>query len=517
MSITPRGQRLTITLLASAVLLTLAWCIANLLSGWYFLQRMERLSASAEVAIQTVNLQIDQSLSALQSLEGVQKTCDDQLYAGITKLVAANRFIYEAAIRLGSGKVCSSYGREVNQLPTDSRRKYPGAIFDYWFLAGEDRSSDSGFVVVSQSASYVWLNKGILLSALNLDEGVGFDLVDTNKRESVFSSGGHHIESGALPAGGSFSLGPLSLHYTRANQWHGLASLLTLSRNEYEKVWWGIFVLALGANALSPVVLFRLLRWGRKRHLSIIPKLRKAIKCNEFRLNYQPIVNINTRDWVGVESLLRWSPGGHPLSPAVFVPALERAGMIGEVTRWVVRRVIEDYSQYLWACKGLYITVNLSAQVVEDPTFADFVRDLLVQYDVPARVISFEVTESVLLNRTIAAEQLQRLRDQGHRIAVDDFGTGYSSLSYLSELPIDILKIDRSFLAPVKMQADDAMWRHVVSMANTLNLTIVAEGVEQEVQASALINEGVAFAQGWLYAKDLPPEILAKQFFHVRK
>lgn len=516
MSITPRSQRLMITLLASAVVLTLAWCAANILSGWYFLQRMERLSADAEIAMQTVNLQIDQSLSTLQNLEVVQSTCDDRLYAGISEIVAANRFIYEAAVQLSSGKVCTSYGREVNQLPTNGHRRYQGKLFDYWFLAGENRSPDSGFVIVSQNANYVWLNKGILLNALHLDEGVGFDLFDTNRQESVFSSGGRHIESEAIPTAGSFSLGRLSLYYTRTNQWHGLASLLTLSRSEYEKVWWGVFVIVLGSSILAPVVLFRSLRWGRQRYRSIAPKLRKALKHNEFRLNYQPIVNLNTGDWVGVESLLRWSPRGKPLSPAVFVPALEQAGMIGEVTRWVIRRVVEDYSRYLCTCNGLYITVNLSAQDIEDPTFVDFVRDLLAHYDVPARVITFEVTESVLLDRKIAAEQLQRLRDQGHRIAIDDFGTGYSSLSYISELPIDILKIDRSFLDPVKMHENDALWRHVVSMANTLSLTIVAEGVEQEVQACALINEGVTFAQGWLYAKDLPPETLAKQFFHIR-
>jgi len=116
------------------------------------------------------------------------------------------------------------------------------------------------------------------------------------------------------------------------------------------------------------------------------------------------------------------------------------------------------------------------------------------------------------MNRHKAAVQLQRLREQGHRIAVDDFGTGYSSLAYIEELPVDILKIDRIFLGSEKIGAPDALWRHMVSMANSLKLTVVAEGVETSDQVKALIDGDVEFSQGWLFEKALPPALFAKQF-----
>lgn len=499
-------------------MLSLAWSVANALSNRYFLQRMELLSSHATAAMQEVNQQIEEALSTLQRLERTGQVCEPQLYSDISTLVAANRFVYEAAIQVNSGKACSSYGHESDNVPvSSSNRFFPGAQFEYWFFADPTTTADDGFIVVSQGVSYLWLNKGIVLSALNLGDGVGFDLVDQKTRQSVFSNDQRIVEN-ELPAEiGSLTFGGHSVRYAQTNQWQGLVSLLSLPLVEYQKTWWGFFALALGGSLILPAGLFMLVRSARQRYISIVLKLRKALKRNQLRVNYQPIVNMNTGEWVGMESLLRWSPGGKPLSPAVFIPAAEESGMIGEVTRWVVRRVAEDYSQYLWACKGLYITINLSAQDVEDETFADFVRELLADFEMPAHLIIFEVTESSLLDRDKASLQLQRLRSQGHRVAVDDFGTGYSSLSYISELPIDILKIDRSFLDPEKMHSEEALWRHVVSMAKSLNLNVVAEGIEQEAQAVALRNEGVVLAQGWLYARDFAPAILAKHFFRLRE
>ncbi|MNP39605.1 putative membrane protein YjcC [compost metagenome] len=176
----------------------------------------------------------------------------------------------------------------------------------------------------------------------------------------------------------------------------------------------------------------------------------------------------------------------------------------------------EDYCNYLWACSGLYITINLSAQDLENPSFGDYVRELLANYGVPTTLIVFEVTENALVDRVKASKQLQALREQGHRIAVDDFGTGYSSLSYVNELPLDILKIDRSFLDLKKMLTDDALWRHVAQMAHALNLTVIAEGVEHPAQAEELSRAGVQFAQGWLYSKDFAAATLARHFFRLR-
>ena len=162
--------------------------------------------------------------------------------------------------------------------------------------------------------------------------------------------------------------------------------------------------------------------------------------------------------------------------------------------------------------RSLYLTINLSAQDIEDEFFPDFIKQIFDFHAVPANLIVFEVTERTLINFEKANAQLQRLRSQGHRIAIDDFGTGYSNLSSLDELPVDILKIDRSFLTPEKMFLDDAMWRHIVAIGQALRITVVAEGVEREEQIMALTREGVDFAQGWFYAKALTVNELVSKY-----
>jgi sensor c-di-GMP phosphodiesterase-like protein len=197
----------------------------------------------------------------------------------------------------------------------------------------------------------------------------------------------------------------------------------------------------------------------------------------------------------------------------VFIALAEKSDLICKLTRSVIRQVAEDYSTYLWACKDFYITVNLSARDIQDPTFPDFVAGLLATYRMPARAMTFEITERTLLDQQSAAMQLRRLRASGHRIAVDDFGIGYCNLSLLDSVPFDILKIDRSFIADDKIAATDALWRHIARLARSLRLKVVAEGVEHPEQLPHLVSEGVVLAQGWLFCKALPVQALARRYF----
>jgi len=509
-------QRLLVGFMLSLSLVLLAAGVAEFGSERRMLQRMSHAFIQADMTLHEINKQAAQTLATMDALITTPNQCDAELYAQIAQRVAASRFIYEAAVLRSDGFACSSYGREIKDLPNkNDPRHYVAMGFDYWFLADSSTSADNGFIVVAHGENFVWLNKGIVLSALGLETGAAFSIVDTQRHRFVFANASQTIDFAHLPAPGALSFESQVVHYALPTQWPGLISVFTLPRSAYQNIWWSLFALTFISSGVVLVVLFLLPRWIRHRYFSVVPKLRQALKHNRLQLHYQPIVSLQNSEWVGVESLLRW-PGSN-MKPGEFIAAAERAGMGSEVSRWVVRRMAEEYSQFLWACKGLYITINLTAQDLEDESFADFVRDLLGEYQVPAHLIIFEVTEHSLVNREQARIQLQRLRDQGHRIALDDFGTGYSSLSYLGELPVDILKMDRSFLEQDKMQADDALWRHIVGMAGSLNLTLVAEGIEHIEQAELLRREGVHFAQGWLYSKALPASVLAKRFFLVRK
>ncbi|MGZ0717757.1 EAL domain-containing protein [Pseudomonas palleroniana] len=274
-----------------------------------------------------------------------------------------------------------------------------------------------------------------------------------------------------------------------------------------------LFVLAAGVSFL--VGLNRALNWVYIYYFSMQAKFRKALANDELNMHYQPIVDMRTGLWVGAEALLRWTYKGRAISPAVFIPLIEQSGIMSLTTRWVCQRVIEDYSRLIWACDSFYISINLSAQDVSDPTFAEFIQQLLSQYRIPASRIVFEVTEGVMLDTREAILQLDQLRAQGHKIALDDFGTGYSNFSYLDCLPLDILKIDRSFVTKKDQGPANTILTHLLDMARHLKLSVIVEGVETSEQVERLLVLGALTAQGWFYAKDLTAEDLVHGYFSL--
>ena len=249
--------------------------------------------------------------------------------------------------------------------------------------------------------------------------------------------------------------------------------------------------------------------------LTEVSNLLRALKQDELVVHYQPIVNMRTGLWLGAEALLRWPTKGQQFSPETTMALFERAGLMPHITRWVCQQVIEEYSQFLWACEELYVTINLSAADVMDPTFPAFINQLLTQYKVAPSKIAFEVTERVALEERAASMQLKHLRAQGHLIILDDFGTCYSSLSYLDNLPVDIIKIDKSFAMKKDGSTANIIIAHILHMAKKLAIHVVVEGVETQRQADRLSALGAQVAQGWLYSKELTAPALVRGYFSV--
>lgn len=237
--------------------------------------------------------------------------------------------------------------------------------------------------------------------------------------------------------------------------------------------------------------------------------LRGALDRNEFRLVFQPQINIETGAIIGTEALLRWENrelGRVP--PDRFIPIAEDTGLIVPIGAWVLREAMIEWRR--WRDQGLTIplSVNLSAVQLRHAGIFETIRDICLEEALPPEVLELEVTESVLMDDVeLIAGKLTTFRDMGIRIAVDDFGTGYSSLSYLKHLPIDRLKIDRSFISDLPGDPNDtAIAIAVIRLAQALNLEVIAEGVETAEQAALLLQEGCLLAQGYLYARPLPPD-----------
>ncbi len=255
----------------------------------------------------------------------------------------------------------------------------------------------------------------------------------------------------------------------------------------------------------------------RQAHLAnnrLADGLRHAMAREEFTVHYQPVVELATGRVSAVEALLRWQGPDGPVSPAVFVPAAEEIGLIGQLGAWVLDRACTDACR--WHTEyGLSVTVNVSGRQLRDPAFADRVLATLRRSGLPPKALVLEITETVLVTATTdeteaVSRKLARLRAHGVRIAIDDFGTGYSSLSYLRALPVDVIKIDRSFVIRVAegsalaASPDRALLRALLELTSSLYMQPVAEGVETLDQATALRELGCRYVQGFLFARPAP-------------
>jgi len=233
--------------------------------------------------------------------------------------------------------------------------------------------------------------------------------------------------------------------------------------------------------------------------------LRRALERNEFILHYQPKVDIITGKIIGVEALLRWdSPERGLVAPLDFIPTLEETGLIVPVGGWVARAACAQLAE--WLAAGVLnpaIAINLSSRQLQQDGLDRQIAYILEEFSLPKGCLEIEITESMLMQDPDAAILvLRRLRELGIRISVDDFGTGYSSLSYLRRLPLDALKVDRSFVREVAVNPDDAaIARAIVTMAHSMNLKVIAEGVETEEQLGFLRANRCDEAQGFLFAK----------------
>jgi diguanylate cyclase len=238
----------------------------------------------------------------------------------------------------------------------------------------------------------------------------------------------------------------------------------------------------------------------------LLGELRAAVAAGDLETAYQPKIDLPSGRVVGVEALLRWP---HPemglLRPATFMSLVRQHGLMRPVTDWVLGRALDDAAA--WATRGIDmpVAVNLFAPSLHDATLPDALLGELERRNLPAHVLTVEITEDiVLIDLAAVTAVLQRLRDRGIRVAIDDFGSGFSALSYLRALPIDEVKLDRHFISSVTTdRRAAAIVRSVMELARDLDLTVVAEGVEDAAQAAWLRAHGCDVGQGYHFAEPM--------------
>ena len=248
--------------------------------------------------------------------------------------------------------------------------------------------------------------------------------------------------------------------------------------------------------------------------IKIERELRAALHSEQLVLYYQPQMNSADLKVVSMEALLRWKhPEQGMISPELFIPIAEDAGIICELGSWV----IDDACRQLaaWKSEGLTgyrVAINLSAKQLQSKALSDEIRSTMLKYQIEGSDLEIEITETAAMSEPEQAiHQLDKLRELGIRLAIDDFGTGYSSLAYLKRLPIQTLKLDKSFVGDIETDPNDAeICIATVALAHNLGLKVVAEGVETDAQRDFLMEHGCDYLQGYLFSKPLPAEEISK-------
>jgi sensor c-di-GMP phosphodiesterase-like protein len=246
-----------------------------------------------------------------------------------------------------------------------------------------------------------------------------------------------------------------------------------------------------------------------RRNQSMVHQLRRAIRGDRLRMVYQPIVHLGDRRIVEAEALVRWTDDdGFAVSPEMFVHVAEESGFVGELTELVVRQVLRDLGEVLRARPDFSLNVNVTGTDLADPAFLPMLERSLAAANVAAPSLTIEVTESSTARKETAVETIRHLRARGHSVHIDDFGTGYSSLSYLHSLAVDAIKIDKSFTHAIGTEAVTlGILPQILAMAKTLNLEVVAEGIETKEQADYFANyDQPILGQGWLFGRPVTAE-----------
>ena len=247
------------------------------------------------------------------------------------------------------------------------------------------------------------------------------------------------------------------------------------------------------------------------KRLTLETHLRRALEREEFTLYYQPQYDLKTRGIVGVEALLRWR---HPelgvVNPGEFIPVAEETGLIVPIGEWVLRTACRQWSTWKATVGAVPVAVNVSGRQFQEDRLVDLVLDIVAETGIESSQLTLELTESTLMdNSETMLEKLRRFERAGIQLSIDDFGTGYSSMSYLTRFPVNTLKIDRSFVRDIPGDADDvAIAKTIIAMGESLNLKIVAEGVENLEQVNFLQAYPSVAVQGYYFSRPVPVEAL---------
>lgn len=460
----------------------------------------ERLDTASRQALQRTLATVEEARSALDALDPVDAPCSPGHIALMRQRVLDATSIEEIAFHQDGRLACTSWGQAEGQVAQQGADIHlPGGLdLD---LYREATAGKGGRMLALGRGAHSILVRPAHLVGTPPDAGTVLVLATTGGRVIATSEGADPVLVSARRR--SASTPPALLAQARGA---GLLATAAADPATLQARLEADTRLLAPVALLASLCLLGVVAWLSRQRQSPQRELQIGLRRGELVTHYQPVMDLASGACIGAEALLRWRrPDGSWVPPAVFVPMAEQSGQIDRLTDLVIRQVVADLAGAFAAEPELHVSINLSARDLHSGRFLAVLEKALQRGGVAASRIWLEATERGFIDATVAGGSLQRARAAGHRVAIDDFGTGYSSLALLQSLPLDALKIDKAFVEAIgKDAATGVVTPHIIEMAHSLGLKIVAEGVETTEQAVYLAGSGVHYAQGWLYSRALP-------------
>lgn len=458
---------------------------------------LKRASLSVDAAVETMNRLTAERWEA----------CSAEHIERMRQLVIDTRSIDGIGYLVDGRLACTSWGKTAEDVVVGA----PDSLLSGGVglhLNTLSRATGSGSTLSLSRDNYViFIHRDRLVDVLT-DEPIVLGISTREGLLIALSTGGGGSGSAVVPGQGETaeSAGDIRASVRNADfEAFGIASRSQIGRRLTRQLW-----LFAPIGIILSLFLIALIVWVSRQRMASRYELQIALRRNEFVALYQPIIELSTGRCVGAEALARWHrPGGPVISPDIFVPLAEANNLIEPLTERIIRCVVDDLGPVLRQNRSAHISINLASADMDRGSFLQVLEHVLPEGDIAPSQIWLEVTERSFIDTDKARLTLEKARAAGHLIAIDDFGTGYSNLSLLEALPLDKLKVDKSFVDAIGQDAiTSVVVAHIISMARSLGLAIVAEGVETREQESYLLEAGVRYAQGWLYSRPLT----AKQF-----
>ncbi len=437
--------------------------------------------------------------------------CSDKDMASLLELVYRSHYLKEAG-RVRDGKiVCST---TLGRLPLSGikqpRPDYIGADgVKVYINPPLFRLDDISVTSLQAGDSYVVFNPYIY--SLRESTTVHFTGAAISTAQSQFAHPANNDinHTRTIPArDGDFRIGD-TLYSTRCSPRDDFCMTASLSVSEALQANRGELKALLVLGSLTGGFLGFVVALLYRRNRSMEQQLRRAIRKDQLRVEYQPIIDLANGRIVGAEALARWTDEeGTAVGPDVFIKIAEEQGFVGSITRLVVRNALRDFADTLRTHPDFRLSINVAAADLGDPVFLPMLKQSLDQAGVPARSLIIEITESSTVRHEMAIASILRLHRRGHSVHIDDFGTGYSSLSYLHDLAVDAIKIDRTFTRTIGTGAVTAgILPQILAMAEALNLHVIVEGIETRQQADYFATMAQPIlGQGWLFSRAVTAE-----------